>query len=171
MTMSLTVRSSAEDAPRAGAQGSRKLSDSLGDVLASAASPGFEARIQAWLWLEKHGEAAARLLASSRQPPPGPIVPECGCREARILRARLGADGPPQPLARIALELSLTRERVPQIEVEALGKIGIQAPRKPHESGSGWKCARVVLRELAGPPAPVGAALGRPQRSASGERS
>ncbi|MEO8191570.1 MAG: sigma factor-like helix-turn-helix DNA-binding protein [Acidobacteriota bacterium] len=156
--------------------------------------------MQAWLWLENHGEAAARVLASSRQPPSVPSVPECGCREeqpladwernflslhldsrsealtpreVRILRARLGADGPPQPLARIALELSLTRERVRQIEVEALGKIGIQAPGKAHthKSGSGWKCARVVLRELAGPRAPAVAAAGRPQRSASGERS
>ena len=49
-------------------------------------------------------------------------------REATILRLRFGLDGrPPMTLKRIARRFGLTRERVRQIENEALGKLNAQA--------------------------------------------
>ncbi len=44
-------------------------------------------------------------------------------RERRILELRFGFDGEPQTLDAIGLELALTRERVRQIERQALSRL------------------------------------------------
>ncbi len=51
-------------------------------------------------------------------------------REAAILRARFGFDGPPQSLASIGRELGLSRERVRQIESRARSKLRVRAKEK-----------------------------------------
>ncbi len=56
-------------------------------------------------------------------------------REATVLRMRFGLDNmEPRTLKEIGEELSLTRERVRQIETEALGKLanGLKDPRERH---------------------------------------
>ena len=45
-------------------------------------------------------------------------------REARILELRFGLDGDPQSLEAIGRELHLTRERVRQLETQAMSKLG-----------------------------------------------
>jgi len=45
-------------------------------------------------------------------------------REARILELRFGLDGDPQSLEAIGKELHLTRERVRQLETQAMSKLG-----------------------------------------------
>ncbi|MEP6767702.1 MAG: sigma factor-like helix-turn-helix DNA-binding protein [Acidobacteriota bacterium] len=177
MTHSLKARSPRESDDRDRFEGHVALIESLGEVLASSASPSFEIRMKAWLWLEKHGEAAARALTSASSAAPERLG-ECDCRqeqplavwesdllalqiqsspgdltarEIRVLGASLGLTGPPRPLAKIALELGLTRERVRQIECVALAKLGIRLPKGMHRSPAGrWKRARIVLRHLAG---------------------
>lgn len=181
MTHSMEARSPRESDDRVRFEGHGNLISSLGEVLASCASQSFEIRMKAWLWLEKHGEAAARALTSASAPSPRPDA-ECVCRqeqplavwesdllglqiqsspgaltlrEIRVLRSSLGIDGTPQPLAKIALELGLTRERVRQIECVALQKLGIRLPKGMHRTPGGrWKRARTVLRWLAGPSSP-----------------
>lgn len=51
-------------------------------------------------------------------------------REASIMRARFGFDGPPKSLAAIGRELGLSRERVRQIESRARGKLRAMAKEK-----------------------------------------
>jgi RNA polymerase primary sigma factor len=51
-------------------------------------------------------------------------------REAQILRARFGFDGPAQTLAAIGCALALSRERVRQIEMRARHKLGRLAKRR-----------------------------------------
>ena len=51
-------------------------------------------------------------------------------REARILRARFGFDDSPKSLAAIGRELSLSRERVRQIETRARNKLRVMAKEK-----------------------------------------
>jgi RNA polymerase primary sigma factor len=51
-------------------------------------------------------------------------------REARILRARFGFDGPPKSLAAIGRELGLSRERVRQLESRARSKLRTRAKEK-----------------------------------------
>jgi RNA polymerase primary sigma factor len=51
-------------------------------------------------------------------------------REASILRARFGFDGPPKSLAAIGRELGLSRERVRQLESRARAKLRARAKEK-----------------------------------------
>lgn len=51
-------------------------------------------------------------------------------REAEILRARFGFDGPPRSLAEIGREMNLSRERVRQIETRARAKLRALAKEK-----------------------------------------
>jgi RNA polymerase primary sigma factor len=51
-------------------------------------------------------------------------------REAEILRARFGFDGPPRSLADIGREMGLSRERVRQIETRARAKLRAMAKEK-----------------------------------------
>ena len=51
-------------------------------------------------------------------------------REASILRARFGFDGPPKSLAAIGRELGLSRERVRQLESRARNKLRARAKEK-----------------------------------------
>lgn len=51
-------------------------------------------------------------------------------REASILRARFGFDGPPKSLAAIGRELGLSRERVRQLESRARSKLRTRAKEK-----------------------------------------
>ena len=51
-------------------------------------------------------------------------------REASIMRARFGFDGPPKSLAAIGRELGLSRERVRQLESRARGKLRAMAKEK-----------------------------------------
>ena len=51
-------------------------------------------------------------------------------REAKILRARFGFDDTPKSLAAIGRELSLSRERVRQIETRARNKLRVMAKEK-----------------------------------------
>lgn len=51
-------------------------------------------------------------------------------REATILRARFGFDGPPKSLAAIGREMGLSRERVRQIESRARAKLRARAKEK-----------------------------------------
>ena len=51
-------------------------------------------------------------------------------REASILRARFGFDGPPKSLAAIGRELGLSRERVRQLESRARNKLRTRAKEK-----------------------------------------
>ena len=44
-------------------------------------------------------------------------------RERRIVELRFGLDGEPQPLESIGAELGLTRERIRQLEAQALAKL------------------------------------------------
>ncbi len=178
MTHSLKACSPRDSDDRDRFEGHGALIESLAEVLASSASPSFEIRMKGWLWLEKHGEAAARALTSASPAAAERREAECDCRqeqplavwesdllalqiqsspgdltarEIRVLGASLGLAGPPRPLAKIALELGLTRERVRQIECLALAKLGIRLPKGMHRSAAGrWKRARIVLRHLAG---------------------
>jgi RNA polymerase primary sigma factor len=58
-------------------------------------------------------------------------------RERRVLELRFGLDGEPRSLEAIGAELGLTRERIRQLEAEALGKltdiIGAPAPEDEDE--------------------------------------
>lgn len=130
------------------------------------------------LWIEAHGEEAARVLATLLCQPfnlgdlaasagaadERPLLPwECDLlrwtfearaalvsdREMAILRKTLGFDGQPQPLAQVARAFGLTRERVRQIESQALRRVGIVLPKGLHKTPSGRrKRARVLLAFL-----------------------
>jgi RNA polymerase primary sigma factor len=47
-------------------------------------------------------------------------------RERRVLEMRFGLDGPPQPLEAIGKELGVSRERVRQLEGEALAQLAVE---------------------------------------------
>ncbi|MCA1581189.1 MAG: hypothetical protein LC796_07285 [Acidobacteria bacterium] len=176
MTHSSEARSPRESGDRVRFESHGKLIDTLGEVLASSARESFEVRMTARLWLEKNGEAAARALASASTRPER-LEADCDCRqeqplavwendfpglpiqtgagsltprEIRVLRSSPGIAGRPRPLARIAPELGLRRERVRQIESGAPQRLGIRLPKGMHRrSGGRWKRARIVLRKLA----------------------
>jgi RNA polymerase primary sigma factor len=54
-------------------------------------------------------------------------------RERRVLELRFGLDGEPQPLEAIGKELGLSRERVRQVESEAMAKLAVLLGAEPEE--------------------------------------
>jgi RNA polymerase primary sigma factor len=65
------------------------------------------------------------------------MLGEMDAREATVLRMRFGLnDMEPHTLKEIGEELGLTRERVRQIETEALGKLG-EGLKDPRERDQG----------------------------------
>lgn len=81
-----------------------------------------------------------QMLADDRSPPPDEqilgrdelqtiqqLLEVVGDREARILRLRYGLDGhEPMTLKEIGAQIGLTRERVRQLEIQALNRLGRQ---------------------------------------------
>src|SRR6476659_8879684 len=115
------------------------------------------------IWIENHGERVADMISALLKRPvkieelfpnwdlPGerPLTSgESGLlrravearaedltpREMGILRLTFGLEGQPVSLARVAAGMGLTRERVRQIETEALRKLGVSLPARRDKS-------------------------------------
>ena len=54
-------------------------------------------------------------------------------RERRVLELRFGLDGQPQPLETIGKELGLSRERVRQVESDAMAQLAELLGAEPDE--------------------------------------
>jgi DNA-directed RNA polymerase sigma subunit (sigma70/sigma32) len=90
---------------RAAKELNRELGDWPGEVPASWEAPDLEEWVEQILILEALGELVGRLPERSR----------------RVVVARYGlGDQPPRTLASVGLELGLTRERVRQLQQDAL---------------------------------------------------
>ena len=99
------------DAP-AGEDGTSHLSDFVADVMGETALESLE---------KKHLLEAARDLLSTLTP-----------READVLRLRFGLDGGRErTLSEIGASMGLTRERIRQIETQALRKLRMRALHSP----------------------------------------
>jgi RNA polymerase sigma factor (sigma-70 family) len=121
------------------------------------------------LWIERNGERAAGVVSALLnrrvklddlfpewdRPEERPLSPEererlrqalgdrwteLTARQAAILRLTFGLEGQPASLARVAVEMGVTRERVRQIEADALKKLGVRLPadatRRPWRAAS-----------------------------------
>ncbi len=80
---------------------------------------------------------------------------ELTAREAEVLRLTFGLEGQPVSLARVAVEMGVTRERVRQIEAAALGRLGVRLPSGRHKATVARRLrARELLRSLIAVPDP-----------------
>jgi RNA polymerase sigma factor (sigma-70 family) len=130
------------------------------------------------LWIERHGERAAGVVSALLnrrvqledlfpdwdRPEERPLEPdererlrraleerwtELTARQAAVLRLTFGLEGQPASLARVAVEMGVTRERVRQIEADALKKLGVRLPRGRHKATVARRLrARMLLRSL-----------------------
>jgi RNA polymerase sigma factor (sigma-70 family) len=130
------------------------------------------------LWIERHGERAAGVVSALLnrlvkledlfpdwdRPDERPLGREererlrqalgarwgeLTAREAGVLRLTFGLEGQPMSLARVAVEMGVTRERVRQIEAAALEKLGVRLPRGRHKATVARRLrARQLLRTL-----------------------
>jgi hypothetical protein len=155
------------------------------------------------LWIERHGERAAgvvsailnrpvrleELFPNWDQPEERPLArEECDlvrralearsrtltAREMWVLLLTFGLSGQPPSFAAVGRQMGLTRERVRQIEVVALAKLGVKLPRGPHKSTVARRLrARLLLRalngEFSGQPVDCREKVG--SRSSSGPRA
>ena len=132
------------------------------------------------LWIERNGERAAGVVSALLnrrinledlfpdwdRPEERPLAPEereqlrqalgarwteLTSRQAEVLRQTFGLKGQPASLARVAVEMGVTRERVRQIEADALKKLGVRLPRGRHKATVARRLrARQMLRSLIG---------------------
>jgi len=130
------------------------------------------------LWIERNGERAAGVVSALLnrrvnledlfpdwdRPEERPLDPEererlrqalgarwteLTARQAEVLRLTFGLEGQPASLARVAVEMGVTRERVRQIEAAALEKLGVRLPRGRHKATVARRLrARQLLRSL-----------------------
>lgn len=140
------------------------------------------------LWIERNGERAAGVVSALLnrrvkledlfpgwdRPEERPLEPdererlrraleerwtELTARQAAVLRLTFGLEGQPASLARVAVEMGVTRERVRQIEADALKKLGVRLPRGRHKATVARRLrARMLLRSL------IAAAPGSPPK-------
>ena len=130
------------------------------------------------LWIERNGERAAGVVSALLnrrvdledlfpdwdRPEERPLAPEereqlrqalgarwteLTARQAEVLRLTFGLEGQPASLACVAVEMGVTRERVRQIEADALKKLGVRLPRGRHKATVARRLrARQLLRSL-----------------------
>ena len=130
------------------------------------------------LWIERNGERAAGVVSALLnrrvhledlfpdwdRPEERPLGPEererlrqalgerwteLTARQAEVLRLTFGLEGQPASLARVAVEMGITRERVRQIEADALKKLGVRLPSGRHKATVARRLrARELLRSL-----------------------
>jgi DNA-directed RNA polymerase sigma subunit (sigma70/sigma32) len=81
--------------------------------------------------------------------------PALTLREASVLKLTFGLEGQPLSLARVAVRMGVTRERVRQIETAALAKLGVRLPRGRHKATVARRLrARALLTSLMAGPDP-----------------
>jgi RNA polymerase sigma factor (sigma-70 family) len=130
------------------------------------------------LWIEKHGEHLAETVSAVLmrpvtvddlfpqwdQPDERPLSEEesgllrgavekrsdtLSPREIGVVRLTFGLEGQPVSLARVAVALGVTRERVRQIEASALKKLEVSLPGGLHKSVvARRRRARLLLKAL-----------------------
>ena len=130
------------------------------------------------LWIERNGERAAGVVSALLnrrvkledlfpewdRPEERPLGPEererlrlalgarwteLTARQTAVLRLTFGLEGQPVSLARVAVEMGVTRERVRPIEAEARKKLGVRLPTGRHKATVARRLrARQLLRSL-----------------------